>query len=180
MGCIIIGFGCWRRPSDQLWFPYSTHLLDCPVWRHFHSLAVLQLDEPVDTLRHVGCYDPKRGTIDVDSQAAIELWQANYPQSVTNLEVQERQDRKWICGDIAKNLALGRPQNKKDSHPNLYSGSALTDKSLRLYFWKVCVISPLSTMDSDIIIHVPEFILFMEWLEFMEITSEGLQVCVDG
>ena len=56
----------------------------------------------------------------------------------------------------------------------LWKGALLTDISFRLYFWKVCVTSPLCTMDSDIIIQVPEFILFMECCVFMEIISAGL------
>ena len=54
----------------------------------------------------------------------------------------------------------------------------LTAISLRLYFWKDLMTSPLSMIDSDIIIHVPLSILLREWWVLKELTSEGL--CVWG
>ncbi len=50
----------------------------------------------------------------------------------------------------------------------------LTTISLRLYFVNAMTTSPLSMMESDIIIQVPESILFMECWVLRDTTSEGL------
>ena len=54
----------------------------------------------------------------------------------------------------------------------------LTTTSLRLYLWKDWTVSPLMTIDSDIIIHVLLSIRFIECWEFTAQISDGLCVCV--